>query len=120
MVGSAPDLRHSLSHRKEIEISVLGRKSGKWIARPVWFVLEDNTVYLLPVEGTGTQWFKNLLQNSKLRISAGEAKGEFNVTPVTDAKAVSTVAEKFRSKYSAGDIKKYYSKLDVAIPVKIA
>ena len=35
--------------------------------------------------------------------------------PVTDAKAVKSVIEKFREKYGAGDVKKYYSKLDVAV-----
>ena len=34
--------------------------------------------------------------------------------PVTDAKAVKSVVEKFREKYGAKDVRKYYSKFDVA------
>jgi hypothetical protein len=34
---------------------------------------------------------------------------------VTDTKKVVPVVEKFRAKYGPGDVKKYYSKLDVAI-----
>jgi hypothetical protein len=32
---------------------------------------------------------------------------------------VSAVVEKFRDKYGAGDVKKYYSKFDVAVLVKM-
>jgi hypothetical protein len=39
---------------------------------------------------------------------------------VTDAKAVKSVIEKFREKYGAGDVKKYYSKFDVAVRVELA
>ena len=34
---------------------------------------------------------------------------------MTDAKAVKSVVEKFREKYGAKDVKKYYSKFDVAV-----
>jgi hypothetical protein len=39
--------------------------------------------------------------------------------PVTDAKAVKSVVEKFRDKYGAKDVKKYYSKFDVAVLVEL-
>jgi len=39
--------------------------------------------------------------------------------PVTDAKQVSSVVEKFRAKYGAGDVKKYYSKFDVAVTARV-
>ena len=35
--------------RYQIKISVIGRKSGRIISIPVWFVLEDERLYLLPV-----------------------------------------------------------------------
>ena len=34
---------------------------------------------------------------------------------MTDTKAVKSVVEKFRDKYGGGDVKKYYSKFDVAV-----
>jgi hypothetical protein len=34
---------------------------------------------------------------------------------VTDAKGVKSVVEKFREKYGAKEVKKYYSKFDVAV-----
>ncbi len=41
-------LKDRLSRSHEINISVTGRKSGRTISIPVWFVLEDEKLYLLP------------------------------------------------------------------------
>ena len=109
------DLKDRLSRSREIKISVTGRKSGRTISNPVWFVAEDDKLYLLPVKGSDTQWYKNVLKKPSIRIQAGDAEGEFKVVPVTHAKQVASVEEKFRAKYGAGDVKKYYSKLDVAV-----
>jgi hypothetical protein len=38
---------------------------------------------------------------------------------VTDAKSVKSVIETFREKYGANDVKKYYSKFDVAVRVEL-
>jgi hypothetical protein len=38
---------------------------------------------------------------------------------MTDAKAVNSVIEKFREKYGPRDVKKYYSKFDVAVRVDL-
>jgi deazaflavin-dependent oxidoreductase (nitroreductase family) len=108
-------LRDRLSRSREITITVTGRKSGRAISIPVWFVLEPEKLYLLPVQGSDTQWYKNVLKNPSIRIKAGRAEGEFKVVPITDATQVSSVVEKFREKYGAKDVKKYYSKFDVAV-----
>ena len=46
-------LKDSLSRSREIKITVTGRKSGRAISIPVWFVLEGDKLYLLPVQGLG-------------------------------------------------------------------
>jgi deazaflavin-dependent oxidoreductase (nitroreductase family) len=94
---------------------VIGRKSGRTISVPVWFVLEGDKLHLLPVQGSESQWYKNVLKNPKIQIDARGAEAELKAVPITDAKQVSSVVEKFRKKYGAGDVKKYYSKFDVAI-----
>jgi deazaflavin-dependent oxidoreductase (nitroreductase family) len=108
-------LKNRLSKVSEITITVTGRKSGRAISIPVWFVLEDNKLHLLPVSGSDTQWYKNVLENPSIQIDAGREKGELRVVPVTDPKEVSSIAEKFRAKYGPSDVKKYYSKFDVAV-----
>jgi deazaflavin-dependent oxidoreductase (nitroreductase family) len=108
-------LKKRLSRSREINISVTGRKSGRTISIPVWFVLDDDKLYLLPVLGSDTQWYKNVLKKPSIRIDAGGVETEVKVVPLTDAKQVSSVAGKFRDKYGASDVKKYYSKFDVAV-----
>jgi deazaflavin-dependent oxidoreductase (nitroreductase family) len=108
-------LRDQLSRSSEIDITVTGRKSGRAISNPIWFVFDENKLYLLPVQGSDTQWYKNVLKNPSIRIKAHGTQGEFQAVPITDAARVSPVVEKFRDKYGAGDVKKYYSKLDVAV-----
>ena len=112
-------LKERLSRVREIEISVTGRKSGRTITIPVWFVLEEEKIYLLPVEGSDTQWYRNVLKKPSIRVSAGGAEAALKGVPITDAAQVSAVAEKFREKYGAKDVKKYYSKFDVAVLVQI-
>jgi deazaflavin-dependent oxidoreductase (nitroreductase family) len=113
------ELKDHLARYRQITISVIGRKTGKTISVPVWFVLEGDQLYLLPVRGSETQWYRNVLHNPRLRISARGPEAELKAKPVTDAKTVSSVVEKFREKYGAADVKKYYSGLDVAVLVKL-
>lgn len=108
-------LKDRLSRYREINITVTGRKSGRAISIPVWFVLEGDKLYLLPVQGSDTQWYKNVLKNPSIRIDAGGAEAKVKVAPITDAKEVASVVAKFRTKYGASDVKKYYSKHDVAV-----
>src|SRR5271165_1104554 len=108
-------LKDRLSRYREINLSVTGRKSGHTISQPVWFVFDDDTLYLLPVRGADTQWYKNVLKNPSIQVEVRGAAAEFQAVPITDQTEVSSVVEKFRAKYGAGDVKKYYSKLDVAV-----
>jgi deazaflavin-dependent oxidoreductase (nitroreductase family) len=97
---------------------VTGRKSGRTISIPVWFVLDDEKLYLLPVQGSDTQWYKNVLKQPSIRIKAGGAEAELKVVPLTDAAQVSSVVGKFHGKYGTA-VKKYYAKFDVAVAAQI-
>ena len=112
-------LAEGLSQASEINITVTGRKSGKAVTIPIWFVLEDGTLYLLPVKGSETQWYKNVTSKPEMRIEAAGAESDVRVAPVTDAKEVSAVVDRFRRKYGPGDVKKYYSKFDVAVVAQL-
>jgi hypothetical protein len=119
MAHSSKELKDHLARYKQIELSVTGRTSGRTISRLVWFVLDGDTLYLLPVSGSDTQWYKNVLHDPRISISARGENGEYSVTPITDPAEVKAVVEKFREKYGAGDVKKYYSKLDVAVRANV-
>src|ERR1019366_1552664 len=74
-------------------------------------------LYLLPVKGSDTQWYKNVLKNPSIRIDAGGAQSELKVVAVSDATQVKSVIEKFRGKYGTSGVN-LYSKLDVAVIVR--
>jgi len=113
------ELNSRLARYRQIKISVIGRKSGRTISIPVWFVQEGEKLYLLPVQGSDAQWYKNVLKNPSIRIDARGVEAQFRATPFTEAKAVKSVVEKFREKYGAKDVKKYYSRFDVAVVVDL-
>jgi len=111
------DLKERLRRYRQITLNVTGRKSGRTVSIPVWFVLEGDQLYLLPVQGSDTQWYKNILQNPSITIGARGVEVRVRAVPISDPKAVKSVIEKFREKYGADDVKKYYSKFDVAVVV---
>lgn len=118
MPAQKETLQDRLSRSSEIRITVIGRKSGRAITIPVWFVLDGDTLSLLPVQGSDTQWYKNVLHKPAMQIDA-QGDADFQVVPVTDAARVKAVVEKFRAKYGNGDVKKYYSKFDAAVIVPL-
>jgi deazaflavin-dependent oxidoreductase (nitroreductase family) len=118
MAKGSNALKDRLSRSREIDVSVTGRKSGRTISNPVWFVSEGDKVYLLPVKGSDTQWYKNVVKNPSIRIDARGEEAELQATPITDAAQVASVVDKFRGKYGT-DVKKYYSKFDVAVVAQI-
>ena len=113
------EVQKALDSSKELEITVTGRKTGKKHSTPVWFVREGKTVFLLPVRGSKNQWYKNVLKSKKINISSGKIALDLSVKPIIESKKVASVVERFRKKHGAGDVKKYYSILDVAVELNL-
>ena len=72
---------------------------------------------MLPVQGSDTNWYKNSLVDPTLKISVNDLESPARSKPVTDSKSVDDIVKKFKSKYSEGEVKKYYSKFDAAVEV---
>jgi hypothetical protein len=77
------DLKEHFAVYRQIKISVIGRKSGKTISIPVWFVVREDQLFLLPVHGSDTQWYKNMLRKPSIAIEARESGAEFRAISVT-------------------------------------
>ena len=116
---SKADLHQRLNRVYEVTLSVKGRKSGRDIPRPVWFVHEANTLFLLPVQGSDTNWYKNLLVDPTLKISVNGVKISAKGKRITDSSRVDDIVGKFKSKYGEGEVKKYYTNFDVAVEVTL-
>jgi hypothetical protein len=116
---SKADLHQKLDRAYEITLSVKGRKSDRDISRPVWLVHEGNTLYLLPVQGSDTNWYKNLLVDPMLKISVNGVEIPVRGKPITDSNRIDDIVRKFKSKYGEGEVKKYYTKFDLAVEIQL-
>jgi len=109
------DFLEALKATSEVELAV--KRSGKWTRRRVWFVVDAARVYLLPMYGADTKWYRYATDNPEIELSAGGKKVGAEARPVLDAQEFARVIDRFRSKY--GELEKYYRKLDAAIAVTI-
>ena len=116
---ASTDFRTALHGANEIEITVTGRKSGRSLSYPVWFALDGDKLYLLPVKGSDTEWYKNLRKTPTIRLTARGKTFTTSARLLTDEAQIGKILEKFRDKYGR-NVKAYYPKLDVAVEVPLA
>ncbi len=113
------ELRNVLQSTSVIELTVTGRRSGRESTRPVWFVEGGEKLFLLPVGGSDSNWYKNLVKTPAIGLAADGAEFRTDAKPIEDAAAVDDVVERFRARYGADQVKAYYPKLDAAVEVPL-
>ena len=117
---ASEEFRMALESTREIQLTVTGRASGREVSFPVWFVTEGDTLQLVPVQGSDTNWYKNVLKDPTVRLAAGGAQLTGQATPITDPARVGEIVDKFRAKYGAQNVEAYYPKHDVAVEIPLA
>lgn len=113
------DFRTALQGVNQIEITVTGRTSGRSLSYPVWFALEGGSLYLIPVKGSDTEWYKNLRKTPTIRLANRGKTFTANARFLTEQTQLDEILEKFRGKYGR-NVKSYYPKLDVAVEISLA
>jgi deazaflavin-dependent oxidoreductase (nitroreductase family) len=113
------EFTEALRGTNEINVAVTGRVTGRQISNPVWFVQDGDKVYLLPVRGSDTSWFKNVRAISSVRLNVNGSSISATAEPITDHARLQDIIQKFRTKYGADQIESYYSKLDAAVEVSV-
>jgi hypothetical protein len=118
-MASEEALRRLLQERMELELAGRGRRSGSEHSRPVWFVVECDMLHLLPVSGSDTNWYRNILVHPDVTLTIdGESLGA-TARPVTDPALVAATVARFRARYGVKQIARYYNKLDVAVEIDL-
>jgi deazaflavin-dependent oxidoreductase (nitroreductase family) len=76
-----PHNLEKLSKEKFVYLNTVGRKSGKDHVVELWFATEGGKIYLSH-EGAKTDWMKNIVKNSrvKMRIGSESLAGEATLT----------------------------------------
>jgi hypothetical protein len=114
------EFKKTLEASREIELTVTGRTSGREISMPVWFVSDGEKLYLVPVRGSDSDWYKNVLKTPMIQLAVEGAELNATVTAISDIAKVERVLDKFRGKYGARDVEAYYPKQDVVVEVPLA
>ena len=71
---SKADFQKAITKARQVTITVTGRKTGKAIELPVWFAHDPSKLYLIPVTGSKTNWYRNLRKNPRIEIQADSAE----------------------------------------------
>ena len=80
--------------------------------------MDGDTLYLIPVKGSDTEWYKNLRKTPTLRLASRGKTLTSSPRILTDQAQLDRVLEKFRDKYGR-NVKSYYPRYDVAVEVPL-
>jgi len=111
-----------LRSSREVNITVKGRRSGRDISLPVWFVLDEgrSSLWLLPIRGSRSPWFRNLEADPQVRLEVGGESLSARASVQRDPAVVQDIVERFKARYTAREFERYYSGVDVAIEVPLS
>jgi hypothetical protein len=109
----------ALSGTDQLTIGVLGRATGRQFSVPVWFVAENDKVYLVPVHGAASDWYRNVVNTPRLQLTADGATVTGTATPIGDPARVRQVVDSFRAKYGKEQVASYYPRTDAAVEVTV-
>jgi len=118
-VASGEAFRRLLQERVELHLTDCGRRSGQEHSRPVWFVVEGNSLHLLPVGGSDTNWYRNILVHPDVTLTIDGESLQVRARPVIQPALVAATVERFRARYGANQVARYYTKLDVAVEIEL-
>ena len=116
---ASDEFTRALASTQEADLTVTGRKSGRKITIPVWFGQEGGRLYLLPVHGSDSDWYKNMLKDPGIRLAAEGKQVTAQAKPITDPAGAARVVEMFRAKYGAQNVENYCPKRNVAAEVPL-
>ncbi len=83
-----------------LEITTIGRKSGKPRTKPIWFVYDQGALYIQSGKDGKTHWYRNLQKNPQMRLKIGQLTLTGKAQFMTDTAETERVHDLFRSKYS--------------------
>lgn len=106
--------RHSV-----IDLTTVGRVSGRPHTIEIWFAHRNSTIYLLSGGGTRSDWVRNLINTPEVRVRAGRdvhsGLGRIVSDPEEDRIARDAVHDKYVVRYR-GDLTGWR---EMALPIAI-
>lgn len=101
-----------LKESQELDLTTIGRKTGKARTVELWFVYEDGVVWFMTGKGRNgpaTHWARNLEANPEATLKIGRAVFRVRATKVTDTEArIPLLMEAYRAKYGDATVRQFY------------
>ena len=89
-----------VANESTLEITTIGRKSGKPRTTPIWFVYDQGALYIQSGKDGKTHWYRNLQKNPQMQLKIGQLTLTGKAQFVTDTAESEKVHDLFRSKYA--------------------
>lgn len=96
---SVKNFIEALKGKSELEITVRGRRTKEAHSVTVWFVHKGDNLYLLPVKGSDTNWYKNILKDPTITLTVDGRSLQVKTKPITKPDDVQRITELFAEKY---------------------
>ena len=90
----------TLKDRSTLQLTTLGRKTGKRHTVPIWFLIDGNTVYLATMR-MRRNWPRNIIKNGHVELDIGGTVFTGRAKRIVDAKRLEHVKALLRQKYWA-------------------
>lgn len=101
--GAAPGAERlaQLRRTSTLEISTVGRKTGKTHTRPIWFVVDGEKLWVQAGQDGKTDWYLNLKKTPDVKLKIGDETFAARAEPVDDPAVVERVHRMFLDKYTS-------------------
>jgi deazaflavin-dependent oxidoreductase (nitroreductase family) len=118
-----PEVAAALAHVRDastIELTTLGRRSGKEHAKPIWFVVDGGKILVQAGKDGRTDWYLNLQKTPAVTVRQGDYTFRARATPVTDPAQVERIHRLFRDKYVSARVLSWFgSSIGGGAPVEL-
>jgi deazaflavin-dependent oxidoreductase (nitroreductase family) len=95
---TAAELR-AVADASTVELTTTGRTSGQPRAVEIWFVLDDDRLYVQSGKGGTTDWYRNLTANPAVSLRIGSLALRGRARPIDAASETARIHALFEQKY---------------------
>lgn len=89
-----------IANRSTIEITTVGRKTGKEHTKPIWFVVSDGKIVVQAGKDGKTDWYLNVVKTPTTMLRQGDYTFRARAATVTDPGRVEAIHKLFLDKYT--------------------
>jgi deazaflavin-dependent oxidoreductase (nitroreductase family) len=110
-----------IAGRSTVDLTTVGRKTGREHTRPVWFVVADGKILVQAGKDGKSDWYQNLRKNPAAVLRVAGFTFRTRAVPVTDPARVEEIHRLFLRKYTSAWVLSFFgSSIGRGQPVELA